>query len=444
MGSEQAGALEASGVRFLRIVFCDNANIIRAKAIHTKVLADCLEHGVGVTAAQQALPVMGDMVIAASGLGPVGEVRLMPDWSTLAGLPFALGHARTMGDLFQNGRPWPHCPRHFLKQSLRDAEAEGLQIMAAFENEFFLLRPTSDGFVPADQTVFAAVHAMNLLHPVIDDITEALLAQGIPVELYYPESANGQHELSVRYTDALATADRQLVIRETIHAIAHRHGLKASFLPKILADQAGSGCHLHLSLWQQGRNIVPDAAGAGRLSETARNFMAGVLHHLPALMALTTPSVNSYRRLQPHFWSGAFRCWGIDNREAAVRVPSAPAGPGPTHFELKTVDASSNPYLALGAVVAAGLDGIRQRRQLGEPVAVDPGNLSEQDRRARGIDRLPANLGEAIDHLDRDDVLLRALGSERAQSFCAVRRAEWEALKDLSLEEEVKLLLERY
>jgi glutamine synthetase len=349
-----------------------------------------------------------------------------------------------MGDMVKDGYPWNLCPRNFLKTMIAEAKREGLQVIAAFENEFYLLRQTPDGVVPADETVFASTLAMDIHQPVIDEIVEALVEQGMPVEQYYPESGPGQQEISVLYTNALAAADQQIAFRETVRAIALQHNLKASFLPKIFADKAGSGCHLHLSLWQDGQNLLPNLERDGELSEVARRFMAGILHHLPALMALTTPSTNSYRRIRPHHWSGAFRCWGIDNREAALRVPTNPEEPSPTHFEFKTVDASANPYLALGAVIAAGLDGVRHCFELGEPVSVDPGHMTELERIAHGIDLLPTNLGQSIEHLSSDTVLLDALGPELAQAYLAVRKAEWEAMKDLELEAEVKLLLERY
>jgi glutamine synthetase len=275
-------------------------------------------------------------------------------------------------------------------------------------------------------------------------LSEALLAQRIPVEMYYPESGPGQHELTIRYTTALAAADRQVIFRETAHAVAARHGLLASFLPKVFETKAGSGCHLHLSLWRDGRNIFPDPEGAGGLSATGRAFLAGVLHHLPALCAILAPTPNSYRRLKPRYWSGAFRCWGPDNREAAVRVPSGPSGKGSAHFEIKTADASANPYLACAAAIAAGLDGVRRNLDPGPAVTVDPGDLSESERAERGIEPLPADLGEAVDRLQQEDVLLEAMGPELARAFLAVRRAEWEALRNLDLESEVKLLLERY
>ncbi|NEQ05327.1 MAG: glutamine synthetase [Moorea sp. SIO4E2] len=444
MKNKILNTIDELGIRFVRIIWCDNANIIRGKAVHWKTLPDYLKHGVGISAAQQALPVMYDVPVPGSGLGPIGEIRLVPDWETLTPLPYAPGHARVFGDMVNNGSPWPYCPRNFLKRMVAEAESEGLQVVAAFENEFYLLQPTPEGILPVDNTVFASTLAMDQHQEVIDHIAEALVEQGMPVEQYYPECGPGQQEISILYTQALPAADQQIAFRETVKAIAFQHHLVASFLPKILADQAGNGCHLHISLWRDGKNLLLNPEGDGGLSQVACQFIAGMLQHLPALMALTTPSTNSYRRIRPHCWSGAFRCWGIDNREAAVRVPSNPDGESPTNFELKTVDASSNPYLALGAVIAAGLDGIRNSLELGEAVAVDPGHLTELERSQRGIELLPTTLGEAIGNLSGDQILLDALGVELAQAYLAVRKAEWEAMKDFELEEEVELLLERY
>jgi glutamine synthetase len=324
------------------------------------------------------------------------------------------------------------------------AAAAGINVVAAFENEFYLLQQDADGVLPADRTVFASTTSMDRHYVVIGAIADALLDQGITVEQYYPESGPGQQELSMLYAPALTAADHQIVFRETVRAVAHQHQLRASFLPKLFAEQAGSGCHLHMSLWRDGVNLMPDLNTAGQLSPVASEFVAGIQYHLPALMALTTPSSNSYRRIAPHSWSGAFNCWGFDNREAAIRVPGNPTPPTPTHVELKTVDASSNPYLALGAVIAAGLDGVNTHRRLNEPVHCDPGGLSNSERRERGIQRLPETLGVAIEHISRDDVLLAALGPALAKAYIAVRKAEWEAMQDYSLDDEVALLLERY
>lgn len=436
--------LQKNEIKFVRVLFCDNANIIRAKAFHRNLLSEHFDTGVSITVAQQAFPVMYDGVIPETGLAPVGEAWLVPDWSTLRLLPYAPTHAAVVGDMFKDGSPWALCPRGFLKRAIAAAEEAGLQIKAAFENEFYLLRSTPDGIAPTDNTVFASTLGMDINCAVIDEIADALIAQEIQVERYYPESGSGQQEISIRYSDALQAADRQIAFRETVRGVALKHGLTASFMPKIWAEQAGSGCHLHLSLWRGEENMVGDRDKSGTISKITRSFIAGILDRLPALMALTTPSVNSYRRIRPHFWSGAFRAWGFDNREAAVRVPSNFAPPSPTHFELKTVDASANPYLALGAVIWAGLDGIERNLDLGDPVAVDPANLTMAEREKCNIDALPSSLGDAIAHLTSDNLLKNALGSELAKAFIAVRQAEWKAMKDMAIEEEVKILLSRY
>jgi glutamine synthetase len=386
---------------------------------------------------------MYDSVVPESGLGPVGEVRLVPDWATFTPLPYAPGHARVMGDMLVDGQPWDLCPRSFLKRMVEQAALFDLVIIASFENEFYLLRRTTDGVTAIDETVFASTLAMDISRSIIDRIVEALLAQGMAVEQFYPESGPGQYEISIRHVSALHAADRQIAFRETVNAIALEYGLVASFLPKVFEDKAGSGCHLHLSLWRDGGNVVADSETAA-LSSTARAFIAGILSHLPALMAVTAPSPNSYRRLLPHCWSGAFRCWGIDNRETAVRVPSNPEGAGPTNFELKTIDATANPHLALGVVIAAGLDGVRRGLDLDEPVRVDPGHLDDADRERANIERLPARLSEAIDRLERDEVLLGAFGPGLGRAFLAVRRSEAAAFEGLDIGDETKLLLRRY
>ena len=437
-----AESLQEQGVQFVRVLWCDNANVIRGKAIHIEALPRHLKYGVSLSAAQQAIPVMYDAVAPGSGLGPVGEVWLIPDWSTLTVLPYAPSHARVLGDMVKDGEPWPWCCRQFLKRMIQAAAALGVEVMAAFEPEFYLLQVEKDAIAPADETVFAASLSMDIHRPVIDAIAEALVAQNIPVEKYYPESGPGQQEITVRYTHALQAADQHIVFRETVRAIARRHGLRASFAAKIFERYAGSGCHLHLSLWREGQNQISD--GQGGISLIARSFIAGILAHLPALMAITTPSCNSYRRIRPHCWSGAFRAWGWDNREAAVRVPTNPEWPSPTQIELKTVDGSANPYLALGGVIAAGLEGIRRRLNLAEPVAVDPGLLTDKQRAAQGIIPLPMDLQTALEHLRQDSALLEALGEPLAKTYLAVRQAEWEGMHSLNLTEEVKLLLERY
>ena len=439
--------LKDAGIKFVRILWCDNANIIRAKAAHVDYLEEYIDNGVGITVAQMALPVMYDSVVAETGLGPVGEVRLMPDWSTLTILPFAEGHAQVLSDMIisNTGEVWAHCPRGFLRRQTGRLEKMGLLLKVVFENEFFLLRRNAEGALePADNTVFCATGSMNLHRALIIDLADALIAQGLEVEGYYPESGPGQQEVNIRYTEAMRAADRQIVYRETVRGEAARHGLIASFLPKIFKDKAGSGCHLNFSLWRNGQNISGDPQQATAISPEAGAFIAGILDHLPALCAVTIPSKTSYRRIQPQLWAGAFRAWGHQNREAAVRVCKNKQGTRASRFEYKTMDATANPYIALGALIAAGLDGLSRNLELPEEVTVDPALIPEEQRSAGRIDRLPQNLGEALDALRDDIVILEAMGAELAKSYIAVRQHEWDNLKDLKLAEEVDLLVERY
>jgi len=318
-------------------------------------------------------------------------------------------------------------------------------LKAVFENEFFLLRRNAEGALePADNTVFCATGSMNLHRALIMGIADALIAQGLEVEGYYPESGPGQQEVNIRYAEAMRAADRQIIYRETVRGEATRHGLIASFLPKIFEDKAGSGCHLNFSLWREGKNISGDPQQTTAISPEAGAFIAGILDHLPALCAVTIPSKTSYRRIQPHFWAGAFRAWGHQNREAAVRVCKNKPGSRASRFEYKTADATANPYIALGALIAAGIDGLSRNLELPEEVSVDPALIAEEQRKAKGIDRLPQNLGEALDALRDDNVILEAMGAKLARSYIAVRQHEWDNLKDLKLKEEVDLLVERY
>jgi glutamine synthetase len=228
--------------------------------------------------------------------------------------------------------------------------------------------------------------------------------------------------------------------------VASQHGLLATFAPKPFADQAGSGCHVHMSLWNGDQNMLYDASGQFGLSSLGRSYVAGILEHLPALLALTCPSVNSYMRLAPNAWSSAFTCWGPDNREAAVRVPSPFRGrvEASTNIEIKAVDGSANPYLALGAIVAAGVDGIERGLDPGEPLSSNPADLDDAEREARGIRRYPASLAETVSALEQDQVLLDALGANRAREFMAVRRAEWAELGRASVTQQIAAHFRRY
>ncbi|MGB9936133.1 MAG: glutamine synthetase family protein [Methanobacterium sp.] len=429
-------------IKFVRIVWCDNANIIRAKAVYIYASED-FNLKASICEAQQGVPVMFDGIIPESGLSPVGEIQLMPDMSSFIPIPYSKGHGRVMGNMVKNGSSWEYCPRGFLKKMIEEAAKLDIQIKGSFENEFYLLKEIDDAIKPIDKSPFASTHAMDKNSEIISEIVESLIQQGMKVQQYYPEAGPGQHEITIKYVDALKACDNQIAFRETVRAIASKYGLTASFLPKIFEEKAGSGCHLHLSLWNGNKNILGSPENEYGISSVGRQFIAGILHHLPAIMAITTPIPNSYRRIKPNFWSGAFKCWGIDNREAAIRGISESDGIM-KHFELKTLDASSNPYLAFGAVIAAGMHGIVEKMELEEPFQENPGILNDKELKNRGVSQLPPTIGEAIMELEKDKFMLNAIGSDLSKAYIAVKKAERDAMQHLTLEEEVKLLLDKY
>src|SRR3989442_11370178 len=309
---------------------------------------------------------MMDQLVAEGSFGPVGEIRLTPDPATFVVLPYAPHTARLLCDMTTlEGTPWEACPRSFLKRMIERAAMQGFGFRAAFENEFTLAHRENGHYVPLDHSPCFSTIGMDSSAPVMSDVIEALTAQGVFPEQYYAELGPGQQELPVRFADVLRAADNQITVRDTVRGVTARHGLLASFAPKPFADQAGNGAHIHFSLWNTRDNTNAFHAANGQLgiSDTARAFIGGVLTHTPALIALTAASVNSYRRLQPRFWSSAYTAWGPDNKEATLRLPSRLAGSEmeSTNFELKPADASANPYLALGGLLAAGLDGIERK-----------------------------------------------------------------------------------
>ena len=433
-------ACEAAGVELVRFLYVDHGGIVRGKATSRARLAERMGTGIGLVVGMQAMSML-DELAPGPGLGPVGEIRLVPDPDSFVVLPYAPGAAAMMADMVRlDGEPWEACPRAFLKRAVAELAGEGYAVAAAFEPEFTLGRRVPgdgpaelDRLVPVDQSLCFSTTGFAMSSDYAVELVRALTDQGLVVEQYYPELGHGQQELSIRHAPALRAADNMVWYRETARGVAWRQGLWASLAPKPIPDQAGNGAHLHASLWEAGpdgqpggRNVLHDAGDPRGLSELAYSWIAGLLAHLPGLVALSCGSVNSYRRLAPQSWSSAFVCWGMDNREAAVRVPSRMWGleEASTNLELKPSDVTGNPYLALGAYIHAGLDGVRNKLDPGRPVDTDPATLSAATRRRRGIDRLPASLGEALDALEADELLMDALGPLRSGAYLAVKRSE--------------------
>ena len=425
MTPEQVARLaDDHGLRLVRFLWCGNDGTIRAKASGRHGLTGRLERGIGVTVGMQAMSSL-DQLQPVPGMGPVGEYRLMADLDTFRVLPYAPYTGAVLTDhCGLDGEPAPVCHRSFLKRMCARLAERGLTLRVAFENEFSLARKVDDAYVPVDSGLCFSTIATTASQDYAAALVAALDRQKLHLEQYYAELGHGQQEVSTAHAPALQAADEQLLVRETIRGVASAQGLVASLAPKPWPENAGNGGHVHFSLWEGecNRFFAPDG-----LSELALAFVAGVLEHLPGLCGLTAPSFNSYQRIAPGTWSGAYGCWGYDNREAPVRVasPFRGAEEASTNVELKAADATCNPYLALGGLIAAGLDGVERGLTPPEPVDVDPATL--EDREARGILPLPANQAEALDALAADEVLTAALGPVLADSYLAVRRSEWTA-----------------
>src|SRR6266851_220037 len=279
---------EAADVRLVRFLYCDNDGIIRGKASGSARLGERLETGIGLTVAMQAFSLL-DHLAPVEGMGPVGEIRLVPDPSTFVVAPYAPHSGVVLVDMLTNDRqPYAADGRYFLRRMIERAAREGLEVVAAFEPEWTLVAERDGRPEPFDRSVCFSSQGMQGPAAFIDEVVAALEAQGLEVEQYYPELGWGQQELSIRHRPALRAADAHVLYRETVRGVAQRHGLAVSFAPRPWPDQPGNGCHLHFS--------ASDAAGANRfsgsgeaqgLSDLGRQFLAGVLDHLHGLLALT-------------------------------------------------------------------------------------------------------------------------------------------------------------
>jgi glutamine synthetase len=417
---------DEAGLRLVRFLWCGNDGTVRAKASSRHGLTGRLERGIGVTVAMQAMSGL-DQLQPVPDMGAVGEYRLMPDLDTFRILPYAPRTGAVLTDhCLPGGEPAPVCQRSFLKRMEARLAERGLVLRASFENEFSLATKQDDEYVPVDAGLCFSTISMTASQKFADELAGALDKQRLFLEQYYAELGHGQQEISTAHAPALRAADEQILVRETIRGVASSLELVASLAPKPWPDNAGNGQHIHFSLWEGERNRFYERGG---LSPQARAFIAGVLDHLPGLCGLTAPSFNSYHRIVPGYWAGAFTCWGYDNREAPVRVPSPFRGAeeASTNAELKACDSSGNPYLAVGGLIAAGLDGIERELEPQEPVDVDPATLNEWERSRRGIRPLPATQAEALAALAGDHVLTEALGPVLTGAYLAVRRSEWAA-----------------
>jgi glutamine synthetase len=322
------------------------------------------------------------------------------------------------------GTPWDGCPRTRLQRMVEMYASEGLSLQAAFESEFGLFMKAGDGeYLPADHDGMFTVAGLDRHNDLWRKVINTLNAMGVPVMQHGKEYGPAQYEMTTRHAEAIKSADDYLTLKEVVRALAREAGWVASFMPKPYAHMPGNGLHVHMSLWDaSGKNdLSMGEADDEPLSQVGRYFVGGLLAHAAGLTGLGAPLVNSYKRLLPGSWAPAHVCWGVGNRAALVRIP----GMGRRrHLEFRSADNATNPFIYLTALMAAGLDGIRNRIEPPDPILDDVGHLSDEEALARGLLLLPRSLPQALDALEADGVLTEALGPIIAPEFLKVKRTE--------------------
>jgi len=417
--------IEKEGIQFVRFLYVDNDGLIRGYVSHKSSVKGELTSGHAYTVAMPFFSSL-DVVVPGTRFGCVGEYRAVPDLDTFRVAPYAQKTATVICDFKTlDHRPTGVCARTALKDFLKNT---GYEVKASFENEFYFVREDGEGnLFPYDDSLCFTTAGMNSTQNIVLEITDALTAQGITVEKYYPEYGPGQQEIACKYDSALKAADNQVIFRETVRGVAARHGILASFMPKPFQHLAGSGGHIHLSVWDGDVNLLYEKDAPYNLSEFGRHFIGGILKHIRAICAFTAATVTSYKRLIPHSWASCSSCWGPDNREAAVRICSGQFGREheTLNIEIKAADCANNPYLALTAILAAGFDGVKNRIDPGEPALSDPYDMSEEERKARNIHRLPETLLEAAQALRADPLYRETLGEIFWDEYIKMKEYNW-------------------
>jgi glutamine synthetase len=420
---DAAAALAGRNVRGVALTWVDNAGITRVKTVPVARLAHAAAWGVGMSPVFDVFGVDDSITTSRHVGGPVGDLRLHPDLDRLTVLAGQPGWAWAPVDRWtQEGEPYAACQRRFARLMTERAASAGLSLRMAFEIEWYVGQAADDDPRPAGIGPAYGMTRVVELSAYLDDLLASLAAQGVAVEQLHPEYTVGQLELSIAPAEPVAAADANVLVRQTIRAVAARHGLRVSFAPVVVAGEVGNGAHLHFSVRDANGGLFAGGTGPHAMTDRGESVLAGALERLPALCAIGAPGVASYLRLVPQRWAGAFQCWGRENREAALRFVTGVAGTGDrsANAEIKCCDGAANPYLVVGAVTALVADALDAGLRLPPEVGVDPVALPEADRPPR----LPSALPEAIACLEADEGLRRAMGDPLFEAFLAVRRAE--------------------
>jgi len=421
----------------------DYVGLMRCRGVPLAELDRRMEHGLGWAVAGQAQSPFPDL--APNPWGPMLEVRQVPIASTKTRIdiwddapPF---HFYLCDSQVSGGKNWDCCTRGFLKSALEDFKSEtGLDFVAAFEHEFMLM----DDPLPAAPSF--TIETMRNVAKFTQDMTHALTQANIGLETVEPEFGEHQYEVTCGPAEGLAAAERAIIAREVIRECARRLGMRASFSPKVKAGGIGNGAHVHFSFQDSnGKNVTSSPGEKHDASLLTQQFIAGVVRHMPAICALTSPSPVSYFRLGPQHWSVGYSSFGVQNREAAIRIcPSPSMDPAEMvrgyNLELRAPDATASPYIVLGALVRAGLQGIRERLEVPQALGVDPGSLTDQERKELHILPLPGSLTEALDLMDADSIVREWMPKIMYDSYVSVKRLEVKLMADLDPDE----ICERY
>lgn len=374
------------------------------------------------------------------------DMNLRPDLDTFVIFPWRPKEnavARLICDVYTpQGEPFAGDPRSILKKVLSEAAEMGFEVNVGPEAEFFLFALDANGApttVTNDEGSYFDLGPVDKGEDARRDMVLTLEEMGFEIEASHHEVAPGQHEIDFKYGDALTTADRIATFKLVTKAVASRHGLHCTFMPKPVFGISGSGMHTHLSLFQNGKNLFYDPQGEYQLSETALYFIGGLLKHAPGFTAITNPLVNSYKRLVPGYEAPVYISWSAQNRSAMIRVPAC-RGQG-TRLELRSPDPSCNPYLALAVIIKSGLDGVKNRITPPESIAKNIYEMSSEQRKAAGIKSLPANLWEAVQALKQDEVVCSALGDHVLSRFIEAKTIEWDVYRTQVHDWEIKQYL---
>ncbi len=406
------------GIRYFLISFVDLFGTMRAKIVPASAIDAVAKSGAGFA----GFAVWYDMTPADP------DILATPEADSLIRLPWKPEVAWIASDLVMGGADVAQNPRQVLKRVVAAAASEGFELKTGVECEYFMIAPDGASISdPADQQSKPCYDQQALMrrYDVVAEICDAMVSLGWKPYQNDHEDANGQFEMNWEYDTALRTADRHAFFKFMVKSIAEKHGLRATFMPKPFSNLTGSGCHVHASLWSKdGRNVFEDANGELGLSETAYHFIGGVMQHAEALCAFTNPTVNSYKRinapptLSGATWSPNTVTYAGNNRTHMIRIPD------PGRFELRLADGAANPYLLQAAILVAGLDGIRNKRDPGKRLDI---NMYTEGHKAKNAKKLPLNLLDALRALEKSSVLKAGLGEDVLASYLKLKHDDWNA-----------------